>query len=60
MKYSMTADVPQEAVNMETEVNTLVKYLYAMKEMINLRDLALFIVPEKIRRQHHTPIGQKL
>ena len=59
MKNSMTADVPQQAVNMETEVNTLVKYLYAMKEMINPRDSALFIVPEKIRRQHHT-VGQNL
>ena len=40
-------------------MNTLVKHLDAIKEIINPLDSALFLLPEQVRQKHHT-LGQKL
>ena len=41
------------------DLDTLITYLYDMKEMINPRDSALFLLPRLVRQKHHT-VGQKL
>jgi hypothetical protein len=44
----------QQAVIMETEVNTLVKHLYAMIEMINPHDSALFLLQAGLPKTSHS------
>ena len=41
------------------DLDTLITYLYDMKEMINPSDSALFLLPRLVRQKHHN-MGQKL
>ena len=56
--YGDTVEEQEKLLHLD--LDTLITHLlYDMKEMINPRDLALFLLPRMVRQKHHT-VGQKL
>ena len=56
--YGDTVEEQEKLLHLE--LDTLITHLlYDMKEMINPRDSALFLLPRMVRQKHHT-VGQKL
>jgi hypothetical protein len=56
--YGDTVEEQEKLLHLD--LDTLITHLlYDMKEMINPRDLALFLLPRMVLQKHHT-VGQKL
>ena len=55
--YGNTVEEQEKLLHLD--LDTLITYLYDMKEMINPSDSALFLLPRLVRQKHHN-MGQKL
>ena len=49
--YGNTVEEQEKLLHLD--LDTLITYLYDMKEMINPSDSALFLLPRLVRQKHH-------